>query len=163
MTLELRRARDGDSPGIVALVGLCFAEYPGCILDVDEEERGLLAPETAFSAFWVLAEGDRVRGTIACQERLADADGPRRVELKKLYLHPRVRGRGLARRLCGLVEDWAREHGHDLVDLWTDTRFRTAHAVYEHLGYVRTGRIRALDDRSATREYHFVKELAPAG
>ena len=159
-SLRIRPVRDADSPGLVDLVGRCFAEYPGCVLDVENEETCLLHPETAFTRFWVLVDGaERVFGCIACSEHQVD-DEPG-VELKKCYLHPQVRGRGLASRLVGLVEDHARERDRPLVELWSDTRFETAHAVYQHLGYRRTGRERDLHDRSATREFHFVKRLAP--
>lgn len=156
--LVLREARDLDSPGIVALVGLCFREHPGCVLHVDEEETGLLTPESSFARFWVLVHGDRVFGTIACTEH--DVDGEPGVELKKCYLHPSIRGRGWATRLAALVEQHARERGRKVVELWSDTRFTTAHAVYEHLGYRPTGQVRDLHDRSETREYHFVKRLS---
>ncbi|MGA0060780.1 MAG: GNAT family N-acetyltransferase [Planctomycetota bacterium] len=158
--LRIRPAEDTDSPGIVALVGLCFAEYPGCVLDVDREEPGLLTPTTSFARFWVLAaENDRIFGCIACTEH--DVEGRPGVELKKCYLHPAYRGRGLASRLVALVEQHAWAADRPRVELWSDTRFEQAHAVYAHLGYRRTGTERDLQDLSATREFHFLKELTP--
>jgi putative acetyltransferase len=44
----LRAARDDDSSGVIALVGRVFAEYPGCLLDVDAEEPELRAPASSF-------------------------------------------------------------------------------------------------------------------
>lgn len=161
-SLRFRDAVDLDSPGIVALVGRCFAEYPGCVLDVDREEAGLLAPSTSFARFWVLVDvGQRVFSTIACTEH--EVDGAPGVELKKCYLHPAYRGLGFARRMVDLVEGHARARGRPALELWSDTRFTTAHAVYAHLGYRPTGRVRDLGDLSATREHHFAKWLAPAG
>lgn len=158
--LHFRPAADADSPGIVALVGLCFSEYPGCVLDVDLEEPGLLSPTSSFARFWVLVGPDqRVFGCIACTEH--EVDGAPGVELKKCYLHPAFRGRGLASRMVGFVEEHARTANRPVVELWSDTRFERAHAVYEHLGYRRTGQERDLNDLSATREYHFMKELEP--
>ncbi|MBK8978377.1 MAG: GNAT family N-acetyltransferase [Planctomycetes bacterium] len=164
--LQIRPATAADSAGIVALVGMCFAEYPGCILDVDREETSLLRPAAAFNAFWVLEwwrpeRGDgRVMGTIGASDH--PIGGRPGSELKKLYLHPALRGRGIARVLVGLVEDRARELGHTAIELWSDTRFTTAHRVYERLGYRATGAVRALHDLSATREFHYVKQLASA-
>lgn len=146
-----------DPPGIVALIGLCFSDYPDCFLDVDREERGLLAPSQSYDRFWVVAWRERILGTIALGEH--DVDDEPGVELKKLYLHPWLRGCGFGRRLCTLVEDHARSTGRDLIELWTDTRFETAHAVYSHLGYRRTGEIRPLHDLSGTEEYRFLKRL----
>src|SRR5690606_22074226 len=116
--------------------------YPGCVLHVDDEEPTLLSPESAFARAWVLVHRDergeeRVFGSIACTEH--EVDGEPGVELKKCYLHPFVRGRGWATRLVALVEAQARERGRERVELWSDTRFTTAHAVYEHLGYERSG------------------------
>ena len=34
-------ARDDDAPGIVALIAACWAEYPGCIIDLDGENPEL--------------------------------------------------------------------------------------------------------------------------
>ena len=147
--VRLRHARDSDAPGIIDLIGRCYAEYEGCVLCVDEEEPELrcVASSAAFSRFWVLTRAERIVGTVACKER------PGVLELKKLYLNPAVRGLGLGRRLVGLIEDYADEHGLDRVELWSDTRFLTAHAVYERLGYRCTGRTRDLHDRSNTTEY----------
>ena len=70
-----------------------------------------------------------------------------------------MRGEGVARELVALVEQGARDHGAPRIELWSDTRFETAHAVYLHLGYAQTGRTRELHDLSHTTEFHFAKEL----
>ena len=160
--LEVRPVRDADSPGLVALIGGCFQAYENCILDVDREEPGLKTPEASFERFWVLewrppGRDPRIVGCVGAGTH--DLDGVPATELKKLYVHPLLRGRGLATKLCGLVLARARELGHRHVDLWSDTRFDTAHRVYEHLGWVRTGAVRELHDLSDTREFHFVLPL----
>ena len=161
---ELRLARDDDSPGIVALVGLCFRPYAHCWLDVDNEEPGLLTPTTSFARFWVLTQGDRIWATVACTEHDVEIDGRRRpgVELKKCYVHPALRGQRVATRLVALVEEHARANGRAIVELWSDTRFTLAHSVYEHLGYRRTDATRELHDISDTAEFHFIKPLSPS-
>ena len=154
--LELRPARDSDSAALIDLIARCFAEYPGCVLDVDREEPELRHPATAFEAFWVLTQDGAVRGCASCGTR-SDADGTRWLEIKKVYLDARLRGMGQGRRLIETVEQHARALGIDHIDLWSDTRFETAHAVYEKLGYSRTGEIRELGDLSNTTEYRFEK------
>ena len=54
--------------------------------------------------------------------------------------------------------------GADGMQLWTDTRFETAHRFYERKGYVADGRTRALYDLSNSIEYFYAKRLnrAPA-
>ena len=156
--IRLRPARDGDSPGVIALVGRCFRDYPGCVLWVNDEETSLLAPASNFERFWVLEARDRIVGTIAAGAP-RDENGSRRVELKKLYVHPWLRGRGQGSRLVRVLEQFATDCEATVVDLWSDTRFDTAHAVYRHLGYRATGRERELDDRSDTREWEFERLL----
>jgi len=149
----VRPARDSDAVAVISLIARVFAEYPGCVLDVEREEPGLKAPASSFDRFWVVEEDGEVVGCVGC------ALGEGVAELKKLYLDARVRGRGLARRLIELVEDTARAHGARRIELWSDTRFTNAHAVYGRCGYRHTGRTRDLHDLSNTTEYHYEKEL----
>lgn len=150
--------RNEDADAIVTIVGRCFSLYPGCVLDLEVEEIKLLTPADSFEAFWVMELGGRLVGMIAA-ERHPGPDGRAWVELKKLYLDPDVHGKGLARPLVVVVEEYAREHGALGIDLWSDTRFDTAHRVYEHLGYTRHDRTRELHDLSETVEFRFTKEL----
>ena len=158
---ELRLASDQDSASIIALVGLCFRPYHRCWLDVNREEPGLLTPTSSFARFWVLSHRDRVYATVALTEHEVQLDGVAHagVELKKCYVHPALRGQRVATRLVRLVEEHAAGRRRDVVELWSDTRFTLAHAVYEHLGYRRTGLVRALHDISDTLEFHFAKSL----
>jgi len=158
---RLRAVREADSAGLQELIGLCFAPYPGCVLDAPNEEPGLLAPQASFEAMWVLEREDDglVAGCVAAASR-ADAVPPH-TELKKLYVHPTCRGLGLARVLIERVHAFAVERGRARVELWSDVKFETAHGVYERFGYRRTGATRELGDLSRTREFHFVLERAP--
>jgi len=151
---DLREARDTDSAGVIALIARVFAEYPGCVLDVDREEPGLRAPATHYDRFWVLEQGGEVVGCAACS-----IAGPV-VEMKKIYLDRRLRGQGWGRRLIERVEREARTCGAERIEAWSDTRFETAHAVYRRLGYRQGERTRFLHDLSATEEYFFAKSLS---
>ena len=151
MSVKLRRATNADSEGVIALIARVFTEYEGCVLDVDKEEPELRTPGESFTRFWVLERGGEILG---CGGLMDHGDGV--VELKKLYLHPSVRGRGHAREIAGRVEEYARSVGAEVLELWTDTRFLAAHRFYERRGYVRTGRTRELHDLSNTTEYHYV-------
>lgn len=151
----LRDARDDDSEGVIRLVAEVFAEYPGCVLDVEAEEPELLAPAASFDRFWVLEAEGEVVGTCACA--VHERDGETVVELKKMYLRRDLRGQGHAERLAAKVEERAREAGATRIALWSDTRFTRAHRFYEKLGWVRTGRTRDLHDLSNTTEYHYEK------
>jgi GNAT superfamily N-acetyltransferase len=81
------------------------------------------------------------------------------VEMKKIYLDKRLRGRGWGRRLIEAVEQLAEELGATELEAWSDTRFTQAHAVYQHLGYTRGAKTRFLHDLSNTEEFHFTKSV----
>ena len=156
----IRPARDADEDGLIALIGGCFAEYPGCVLDVDGEIPELRAIATYFARrdgrFWVAESEGSVTGCIG----VAPAPDPTGVELLKLYVDSAMRGRGLGGRLVGVVEEEAAQRGARFIELWTDTRFENAHRLYERLGYGRLPETRDLHDLSDTTEYHYRKRLA---
>jgi len=159
---ELRPATDSDAADVQTLIGGCFAEYEGCVLDPEGLDAWMAAPASSYASkggqFWVLAhQAGEADGLAACVGwGLA---GPGRIELKNLYVSAPARRQGLGRRLVALVEAAAREQGADAVVLWSDTRFVDAHRLYQSLGYQRSGDQRALNDPSNTIEYGFVRLL----
>jgi putative acetyltransferase len=152
----IRDARDDDSAQLIALIEAVYAEYPGCVLDVDGEAPHLRRPASAFAErggrLWVAESAGAV---VACG---GFADRGEALELLGLYVAPSARRRGLAGRLAALVERAAVERGRARVELWTDTRFLDAHRLYERLGYVRGG-TRELRDLSRSVEHHYRKSL----
>lgn len=157
---EPREATDEDAAAVRRLIGACFAEYEGCVLDPEGIDAWMAAPASSYSEkggqFWVLTQpGDF--GLAACVGWAPD--GADRIELKNLYVSAAARRQGLGRRLVALVEAAARERDCATVFLWSDTRFLDAHRLYEGLGYQRTGDQRALRDPSNSIEYCFVKLL----
>lgn len=154
---RIRPARDDDAAGIIRLIEAVFAEYPGNVLDVDGEEPGLRRPASSHDGFWVLEAGGEVLGCSALVLRTAD-DGRTVGELKKIYLARSMRGRGFGRRLIAAAEAAAAAAGALAWVAWSDTRFETAHRVYEAMGYRDTGRRRDLHDLSKSTEIEFRKE-----
>ncbi|WP_043615964.1 GNAT family N-acetyltransferase [Nonomuraea candida] len=59
-------------------------------------------------------------------------------ELKRMYVAPGHRGRGIARSLLAALEGLAAEMGYDRLRLATGVRQPEAIALYESAGYVRT-------------------------
>ena len=153
----LRRGRDEDAEDFIALIGACWAEYPGCVLDVDGELPELRALATHFAraggALWVAEREGRVVGMVGARPLREDAAW----EICRMYVAAAERGTGLARRLLETAEGHAREAGATRLVLWTDTRFDRAHRFYEKRGYVRQGAIRALDDLSRSLEFRYAK------
>jgi putative acetyltransferase len=159
---DLRLAHDDDGWDVIALIGACWSEYPGCVMDVHGECPDLLAPARAYArlggTFWVAADPC---GTVIATVGWRPLDAST-AELERLYVNPRWRRHGLAARLTDLVEQTAMASGATIVELWSDSRFLTAHRFYERFGYVRSGPDRELGDLSRTREHHYVKAL-PSG
>lgn len=166
--LRARSLRAEDSLAVIALVERAYAEYPGCVLDLPGVDADLPVLAEAWrdagGRGWVVEDDDEV--VVACvglTPAQDDAHGAR-VELKRLYVADTHRRRGLGRALVALVEHHAvADHDARSVELWSDTRFRDAHRLYEGCGYERTGGIRRLHDPSDTTEYHFVHRLGPEG
>lgn len=159
-TQTLRDGLDSDAEGLIALIGACWGEYPGCILDVDGEVPELRALATYFrdqgGRLWVAEQDGRIIGMIATRPLKEDAAW----EICRMYLDGAARGSGLATRLLGTAEAHARASGAERMVLWTDTRFTRAHGFYEKLGYVRQGSIRILDDVSNSLEFRYTKPAA---
>lgn len=156
--LLIRDGNDTDSWDLIGLIAACWAEYPGCVLDVHGEEPWLLTPATTLAAqggrLWVAESERRVVACVAL--RPARGGG---VELKSLYVARSVRRAGLGSRLVALVEAEAARRGASAIELWSDTRFTNAHALYQRLGYERDPHTRDLHDRSRSVEYGYRKSL----
>lgn len=63
-----------------------------------------------------------------------------------LVVHPRMRGKGVGRRLVAVAEAFARERGCERLELTSAAHRREAHLFYEKLGY-------------APRPVRFTKEI----
>lgn len=154
----IRLATDADSAAVIAVVSACWDEYPGCVTDISGEAPELLAPATAFAAkggaCWVLLVAGDVLGVIATWPA---GDGA--WEVGKIYVAAAHRGTGAARELLATAEGFAVAAGADRLELWSDTRFQRAHAFYEKHGFVRTGPLRLLGDKSGSIEFGFFKPL----
>ena len=155
-SIRLRGAENRDSPEIILLITRAFLEHPGCVMDLELEEAGLLSPARSHTRFWVMEEHGRVVGCTACRVT-RNGSGNQVLEVKKVYLAISSRGRGLGRLLIRHPELYAAELGIRRLVCWSDTRFHAAHRAYEAAGYVRTGQTRALHDLSRSIEYGFEK------
>ena len=152
--LALRRGRDGDAALFIALIARCWADYPGCVLDVDAEAPELRALATYYAeaggALWVAGD---VEGMVAVRPR-----GGGVWEVCRVYVHPGLHGAGLGGLLMDAVEGFAVERGAVVLELWTDTRFLRAHRFYEKRGY-RRGEQRALFDLADTVEWRYARPV----
>lgn len=164
--MRIRLAARTDQPQIVRLIADIFREY-GETICLDNCDSDLLDLERNFTTpggcFWVLEEQGRVRGTVAVTPAQETAvDPPGHCLLKRLYLHPSLRGAAWGRELMQTAVDWARQHGFQRMEFWSDSRFARAHNFYQKFGCQMTGQSRVMHDSyEPYEEYHFLLELAP--
>ena len=150
-------ASRADAAGVIDLIGRVFAEY-GWIWDPAAEVPDLLrwAPhyEPPDGAFFVIRRDDVVVGSVGVER--VDGDT---AELHRLYLDPRVRGRGLGDALVDTILAWCRTHGIPRLVLWSDTRFEHAHRLYVRKGFRQTGERALPQDVNQSREYRFERDV----
>lgn len=78
-------------------------------------------------------------------------------EIKRMYVEPHARRRGVARRLLARLEEEAQAAGYQSVILDTGSKQAAAHSLYESCGYIRTAGFSIYKDRPGNRAY--VKQL----
>ena len=88
---------------------------------------------------WAILDDEGPVGTIQLHP-VGKPNGAHRAEIAKLMVHPRARGRGLARQLMATAEQAARELGRRLLVLDT-VEGGVADGLYRRLGWTEAGRI----------------------
>ncbi len=136
--MEIREARPGELPAIMALIG-----------DDDlARERGSAglgpAVESAFDEILasdrdLLVVGVSDGEVVACLQltfvRYLTYGGRERAMIEYVRVGAGHQGRGLGRQLMAWAIERARERGCHLVQLTTDRRREDAHRFYEDLGF----------------------------
>ena len=130
--------REVDGPGDVALARALFEEYAAW-LDVDlcfqgfAEELATLPGAYAPPRGRLLLAGPPGDAFGCIALRPLDAHGG---EVKRLYVQPRARGRGVGRRLARALIGEARAIGYRELKLDTLERMPEARSLYASLGFV---------------------------
>ncbi|GAB3931084.1 GNAT family N-acetyltransferase [Kribbella albertanoniae] len=88
--------------------------------------------------YLVVLDDETAVGCGAVQAFEADHEHAGDGEVKRMYVSPEARGRGLARVLLTCLEHVAREAGHPVMRLTTGHLQPAAIALYESSGYRRT-------------------------
>ncbi len=103
--------------------------------EIDAELAGLpgeYAPPTG--ALFVAEAGGALVGMVGVRARPADC-GAEACEMKRLYVRPEARGRGLARQLIAQALEEARRLGYREIRLDTLPMMGDAQALYTALGF----------------------------
>ena len=125
------------APEELAAVRALFLEYaatlpvPIGLPDFEVEVRtlpGVYAPPRG--ALLVAVQGDRVGGTVALRPLAPDT-----CEMKRLYLHPALRGLGVGRQLVEAVIQAGRAAGYRRMRLDTLSTMTAARRLYRAFGF----------------------------
>ncbi len=121
---------------------LLFREYADslnidlCFQNFDEELAKLPGEyDPPRGALLTVFSGDLLSGCCALRP-LDNVDYPNACEMKRLYVRPAFRGKGIGRLLVLAVLDVARLASYNHVLLDTLTEMEAARALYEELGFV---------------------------
>lgn len=131
--LQIRSATNADAPAIRQLVFDVLREY-GLDSDPSGTDADLADIETNYMAaggtFEVVVKDGQIVGTLGMYPH-----GAYICELRKMYLRPEVRGRGLGKRLLDRALAFAREHGFWRLELETANVLREALSLYRRYGF----------------------------
>lgn len=109
--------------------------------------------------FWVASDDDQLAGMFGLEP-----SGARGMELRRMYVDPDRRKRGIARRMLGFAEEECRRRDRPTMNLSTSELQSAALALYRNAGYVLVGEETAETTSNKTlgggiRRYHFTKSL----
>ncbi|MGA1627008.1 MAG: GNAT family N-acetyltransferase [Prochlorothrix sp.] len=148
--LLIRDWHPRDRQATADLISQVLAEY-GLYWEPETADRDILTVEASYWAqggeFWVVEQAGTLVGTAAyypvapeqfgvaqIPDQAQPLDGPA-VEMRKLYLLPVVRGRGLGTWLVQQLERSIADRGYSMIWIETATVLREATKLYEKQGY----------------------------
>jgi putative acetyltransferase len=154
--MRIRSGSDADAAAAAAVVRQVLAEHG---LRFEPRDADVLAPEARFAAgggaFFVAVDAaDRVVGTAGLLRT-----GPASGEVRKMFLLPEARGRGVGRALLDAVLEAARDRGMEQLTLTTRRRFDRAIRLYERAGFRLAGS--APEARAGDPGITYALRLAP--
>jgi GNAT superfamily N-acetyltransferase len=133
-----------------AYIARSLAEEIDRVSDYYQERNG---------GFWVAVDSERIVGTFGLE---ASGDGA--MELRRMYVDPDARRRGIARRMLHFAEQECRRRGRPRMELSTSELQREALSLYRNAGYELVREEVAVTANNKTvgggiRRYHFTKTL----
>ena len=124
----------GDIGSITHLHGVLYAAQFGWDCTFEAYVAGPLSEFVTSRSdrerIWIVEEGAVHAGSIAI---VAGPDD--QAQLRWFLLHPRLRGRGLGKRLMAEAVDFCRQQGYASMFLWTVSVCTEAAALYQAFGF----------------------------
>ena len=141
----------GMADAFEAYIARSMAEEIGRVIEYYEARRG---------GFWVAVANGRIAGMFGLEP---SAEGA--MELRRMYVDPASRRRGIARRMLAFAEEECRRRGRPRMDLSTSELQEDALRLYRNSGYTLVREDIAAEQTNKTlgggiRRYYFVKTLA---
>lgn len=132
--MHFRSATNCDGPRVREVVFSILREF-GFTPEPEGTDSDLFTIETSYSAgggaFELLINDDgRIIGTVGLMPH-----GPGVCELRKMYLEPEHRGRGLGRQMLEHAIATARRLGFGRIELETESRLKDAIKLYRQFGF----------------------------
>ena len=141
--MHIRLYQHGD-PAAEHIAGI-YREF-GLAFDPDfEDDLYDISGAYAHGLFLVVEEEGRLLATGA-----AVPNGGQRL-IRRMYVATAARRRGLASTLLARLMNWG---DYTRTELWSDVRFRSAHAMYRRAGF-QPGPLRILEDPDRSVERYF--------
>ncbi|AKG35993.1 GNAT family N-acetyltransferase [Paenibacillus durus] len=152
MERDIRQGRIEELEQIMALIAECVRvmqeggsdqwdeSYPNAEIITEDIERGTL---------YVYEEAGAPAGILVLDENQAEqykeikwvqTEGPNLI-MHRLAVHPRVQGKGIARRLIACAENFAVERGYKSIRMDTYAKNTKALELYRRLGYEVRGEV----------------------
>ena len=132
----IRPWQPSDRHQAAQVIATVLKEY-GLGWEPEGADADVMAVETFYwqsqGAFWVVVDGAELVGTVGYHPIQR---GPQAAEIRKMYLLPSVRGRGLGRYLLQLVEQAIQTAGYRQIWVETASVLKEAVCLYERAGYV---------------------------
>lgn len=169
-SLNIRTFEDSDTPQVRALfikvnrllaplnMEQAFEDYISASL-TEEIEHIASYYERKQGAFWVAQRGEKIVGMFGLEPSSLNA-----MELRRMYVDPDVRRRGIARRMLDFAENECRKRHRPRMDLSTSELQDDALSFYRDNGYqlVREEFAAAASNKTlggGIRRFHFTKQL----
>jgi putative acetyltransferase len=132
----IRDWQAGDRNAAANVIAQVLAEY-GLSWEPTGADKDVLEVEKAYlnvgGEFWVVEQAQQIVATAAYYPI---ARGKKAVEIRKMYLLPRVRGKGLGKFLLQALEKAIAARGFQEIWLETATILKEAVLLYEKSGYL---------------------------